>query len=56
VVQVKVAIDQSDPEPTNKDGGHLGYWNGPKELFEWKHWEEVKPSEAKDGGTTPAGD
>ena len=36
------SVELNDPEPTFKDSEHPGYWNGPKELFEWNNWEEVK--------------
>jgi TonB family protein len=37
-------VELYQPGPGAKDTEHLGYWNGYKELRDWKNWEEIQPT------------
>jgi Gram-negative bacterial TonB protein C-terminal len=44
IVNGEPRVELYTPERGVKDTGHLGYWNGYKELREWNIWEEVEPT------------
>jgi TonB family protein len=37
-------VEFYQPGPGAKDSEHLGYWDGYRELRDWKKWEEIQPT------------